>query len=108
MKHALNERILSPLRGKIPFQKGNIVRKLFRRQIGSLLAHSFENSCFPEIFQHLSLRQELIIHTDSDEKHKLLAPSLRRASRIVEITASSDIIVVLEERGLCAAFEIGG
>jgi hypothetical protein len=90
-----------------PIQNSNVVSKILNRQIGFSPPKNFQSECFPLVFQNLSLQGVLTLHDTSNEKHKLLTPRLQKITKIIEILAADEILVVLEECGLCVAFNIG-
>ena len=88
-------------------RRHHISHRLFQRQLGgSAVARAFASSCIEDVFQSLTLRKLLLMHDPENEKHKHLSPNLKRVSRISEILAVDDILVVLENSGLCVAFDI--
>jgi hypothetical protein len=91
-----------------PSHSNNIVTKLFERQRGSpFVSQRFPSSCVSQACQSLRVHQLLTLHDPTNLKYNDLAVNLQKKTRIVEIFAVEELLIVLEECGLSVAFNVG-
>lgn len=90
---------------KRPYEYNNCVRKLQRREIGSIGNKAFTSTNSQERFRSFQLQEEF--DTYDPKAHWFLYSRLQflnKRSRIIEIVAAQDIIFALAQSGVCAAF----
>ncbi|GLJ10663.1 hypothetical protein SUGI_0132640 [Cryptomeria japonica] len=90
---------------KRPYEYSNCVRKLQRREIGSVGNKAFTSTNSQERFRNFQLQEEF--DTYDPKANSFLFSRfqfLNKRSRIIEIVAARDIIFALAQSGVCAAF----
>tara|TARA_R110002050_G_scaffold277217_3_gene422804 strand:+ start:276 stop:542 length:267 start_codon:yes stop_codon:yes gene_type:complete len=60
-----------------------------------------------EVFRGLQVQGSINVHDESSEKHKSFSSYLKQRSKVNEIAIAGDVLLILEERGLCIAYDVG-
>ncbi|XP_076953589.1 uncharacterized protein LOC143627710 isoform X1 [Bidens hawaiensis] len=81
----------------------NSVKKLQRREICSKRDRSFSMCDAQERFRNIRLQEEYDTHDPKGHCATVL-PFLKKRSKIVEVVAARDIVFVLAQSGICAAY----
>lgn len=81
----------------------NCVKKLQRREIGSIGNRAFNSTNAQEKFRNFQLQEEFDTY-DPKAHWFLKLQFLKKRSKIIEIVAARDIIFALAQSGVCAAF----
>ena len=93
--------------GNIKKNNKNIIKNLQDRELSSKPHRAFVNATAPHRFQNMRLSYKLDTHA-ADPNHKSppshILPFLMGRTKIVQIIAAKNIVFVLANSGLCAAF----
>jgi len=86
----------------------NIVTKLFARERGGFpVSRKFPATCVSHACRSLRVHDLLTLHDPTNIKHNAFALNLQQKTKIVEIFAVEELLIVLEECGLSVAFNVG-
>ncbi|RHN63336.1 putative WD40/YVTN repeat-like-containing domain-containing protein [Medicago truncatula] len=90
--------------GNIKKRNKNIIKNLQDRELSCKHHRAFVTATTPHRFQNMRFSHELDTHHSKHKSPPHILPFLMGRTKIVQITAAKNIVFVLAESGLCAAF----